>query len=202
MSLTGLLSSAPPHDEYAGRILDATRAQLTEHGLRRTSMADVVQASGVSKATLFRRFATRTELLDALLMREIQQHYQSTLAYLDGFADPLERFTAIATHFMQTMHQHPVLQRLLETDPDILLPLLTLKAEPVLAFGRAFLQDELARLEAAGYRLNASRELCAELLIRPAHSFLLSPTTHLPLQDTAALTALVRATLLPMVVAL
>src|SRR2546427_1653576 len=58
-------SGAPRYAPTKAAILDATAHALSEHG-RSTSMADVAAAAGVSRATLYRYYADREALLDAL----------------------------------------------------------------------------------------------------------------------------------------
>ena len=58
-------SGVPRYDRTRAAILDATAHALSEHG-RSTSMADVAAAAGVSRATLYRYYADREALLDAL----------------------------------------------------------------------------------------------------------------------------------------
>ncbi len=53
------------YDRTRAAILDAAAHALSEHG-GRTSMADVAAAAGVSRATLYRYYADREALLDAL----------------------------------------------------------------------------------------------------------------------------------------
>lgn len=62
------MSSAPPsprHDRTAAAILDAAAHVLADQGAA-ASMADVAAAAGVGRATLYRYYATREALLDAL----------------------------------------------------------------------------------------------------------------------------------------
>lgn len=58
-----------PSSETVARIdaaiVDAARNQFFEHGYAGTSMAMVVKAAGVSKTTLYARYATKAELFQA-----------------------------------------------------------------------------------------------------------------------------------------
>ncbi|HEY2814566.1 MAG TPA: TetR/AcrR family transcriptional regulator [Acidimicrobiales bacterium] len=48
-------------------IMDATLAVLSEHGYAGLTMAAVIERSGVSSATLYRRYTTKTELVTAAI---------------------------------------------------------------------------------------------------------------------------------------
>ena len=48
------------------RILDGTLAAIARHGTSMLSMTDIAAASGVSRATLYRYFSQKEDLLSAL----------------------------------------------------------------------------------------------------------------------------------------
>jgi TetR/AcrR family transcriptional repressor of mexCD-oprJ operon len=59
------------HDRTAAAILDAAAHLLAEHGSQ-ASMAEVATAAGVARATLYRYYASRNELLSALSARAVE----------------------------------------------------------------------------------------------------------------------------------
>ena len=61
------------------RILDAARAVFEQYGARRANVDDIAAEAGVSRSTLYRRYATKDELLAAVVLRET-----------DTFLDELE----------------------------------------------------------------------------------------------------------------
>jgi AcrR family transcriptional regulator len=70
------------------RILDAARRLFSEHGLG-ASMDDVARAAGVGAGTLYRRFATKEALLDAILGDALERFHAFSLEALredDAFA--------------------------------------------------------------------------------------------------------------------
>src|SRR6059036_1285490 len=58
-------SGVPRYDRTAAAILDAAAHALSEHGSS-ANMADVAEAAGISRATLYRYYPDREALLDAL----------------------------------------------------------------------------------------------------------------------------------------
>src|ERR1700761_387138 len=72
------------------RILDAARTAFAATGAE-TSMAEIARRSGVGSATLYRNFATRRDLLEALLVDEVDEVCAAATA---GGGSPGERFTA------------------------------------------------------------------------------------------------------------
>ncbi|MEU6850354.1 helix-turn-helix domain-containing protein [Actinacidiphila alni] len=101
------------------RILDAARTAFAAGGAE-TSMAEVARRSGVGQATLYRNFATRHELLEALLVDEIDE-VCAAAATVEGDT-PEDRLMAWLRRFFQYVTaKRPVVIGLLEhtdrTDP-------------------------------------------------------------------------------------
>src|ERR1700683_663638 len=57
-------------DHVSAAILDAAASVIAEHG-EAASMADVAEAAGVGRATLYRYFASREDLMRALVKAAI-----------------------------------------------------------------------------------------------------------------------------------
>lgn len=186
-------------DAYAERILEAARAELVEYGLRRTTLEGIAARAGVGRATLYRRFESRDALLVALVAREARRLIASVDARLREQETPSERLVAAFVAFISQLRGHALLRRVLVSDPEQILPVLTSAA--TLALGREYIAAQAAREQAAGAELTADPLVIGELLARLAHSLALTPASVLPLDDEAALTALARATLVPFVFA-
>ena len=68
------MSSAEPrgsdHGDLADRILDAAQRLLFRTGARKLSLSDVATLAGVSRPTIYRYFASKEDLIDAMGKRE------------------------------------------------------------------------------------------------------------------------------------
>jgi AcrR family transcriptional regulator len=94
------------------RIIDAARAAFAATGAE-TSMAEIARRSGVGQATLYRNFATRRELLEALLADEVDE-VCAAAATAEGDS-PADRLTTWLRRFFQYVAtKRPVVLGLLE----------------------------------------------------------------------------------------
>ncbi|HEX7308777.1 helix-turn-helix domain-containing protein [Lentzea sp.] len=101
------------------RILDAARAAFADLGPE-TSMAEVARRSGVGSATLYRNFATRHELLEALLVDEVDE-VCAAASTVEGDTPADRLITWLRRFFRYVTTKRPVVLGLLEhtdrTDP-------------------------------------------------------------------------------------
>ena len=75
----------------AQRLLDAAGELFAERGVAAVGMADVAEAAGCSRATVYRYFANRTELRTAFVHREARRVGAAVAEELAGITDPHER---------------------------------------------------------------------------------------------------------------
>lgn len=121
------------------RILDAAYELLLSRGLRRMTMADVARAAGISRATLYRRWPN----VEALAADVTTREFAKLLPDLDG-SDRVTRTLLVAsvTQAVQRLRRHPLVRKIVQTDPEFLLPYLLQRR------GRST-KAQLAVLEAA-----------------------------------------------------
>lgn len=109
ISEAGVPARSERRDAAANRalILETAERLFAERGVAEVNMADIAEAAGVGKGTLYRRFANKAELCLALLdsqmqefqeanlksMRQMTAHGYSKLEQLDHFLDALVHFT-------------------------------------------------------------------------------------------------------------
>jgi AcrR family transcriptional regulator len=124
-------------------LLDATQACVLAVGVRRTTMTDVARRAGVSRMTLYRRYADVTSLLQALMTREFTQIIAEVEAERADLATSRERLVATAVAGVDRLTRHPLFLRIVDVDPELLLPYLTTRRG---AFQRAAVGVFEARL--------------------------------------------------------
>jgi AcrR family transcriptional regulator len=96
-------------------------------GVRRTTFSDVARRAGVSRMTLYRRFPDLEALLSALMTREFGRLVEEARAASGGLETCRERVVAMTVGGCRRLYADPLFRRLLDLDPELLLPYVTLR---------------------------------------------------------------------------
>jgi AcrR family transcriptional regulator len=158
-------------------VLDAALAAFLDFGIRRTSMGEIARRAGISPATLYRRYAQKSDVVMAVGLREAQRDLGYIDHKVDRTAEPLEQLVQLHLVVAHRLRSNRLLQRVLATEPETVLPRLTLEAEPLLEIGRQYLAAFLLRLQAEGHLPPYDVAPVADWLARLAQSEVLTPTT-------------------------
>lgn len=181
------------------RILDACYAELLVNGALRFHVGDVARRAGTARITIYRRFPNKAELVNAVLLREGRRLFaevDATLAEGSGAQEQLvEGFVAMLT----LTRRHPLVQRMLADEPQLVVPWATTSADPLISLGRHHLAGHLRRAQRAGRLAVSDPESVAELMVRLTLSFLLAPESCIPLETAPDARRFARRYLLPMV---
>lgn len=181
------------------KLLDSALSAFLDFGIKRTSMGEIARRAGISPATLYRRFESKNDLVEAVGVREAQRYVAEIDERVRAVTEPDDQLVEIFVAFVGTIAGNELLRRLLGTEPEMILPRLTTDAGPILAVGRAYLAEKLRELQADMPELTFDPDLVAEVLARLALSLALTPDGLIPLDDAAAGREFARRTLLPMV---
>lgn len=150
-------------------ILDAVREQVLRVGVRRTTFADVARRTGMSRSTLYRYFPDVETAVAELLTRELT-------ALLSGVRDDVQapdgrrRLAEAAQMVVRRLGAHPLMQQVLDIDPELLLP---------------YMIDRLGSTQQASVEMIASyvQEGQVDGSIRPGDPRLLAYCLHLTVQS-------------------
>jgi AcrR family transcriptional regulator len=199
----GLLAQVDNPDEITTRILAAALEQAELVGMRRTTMDDVARRSGVGRATLYRRFPNKAALNDAIVLSEVRHFLEgSALARSHGvtFEDRMVYGTAFTVTFMR---EHALLKKLLRTEPEAILPSLTIDAGAIVDFATDYsvtwLRDELHGAVPTTPAQERHLHTVAELQTRLTLSFIVTPHTSINLATIDDVREYVRDYLMPMI---
>jgi AcrR family transcriptional regulator len=192
--LVARLTATDPADD---EILDAALVVGVAFGLRRTTMDEVARRAGVGRMTVYRRFGTKEELLRRLIVREA---YRLVVAVGDATkAEPnlADRIVAGFVTVLRLTRDHPLIDRLVHVEPDVLTELSTLEHPDLVGLGRAFIAAELRRAKADGTIADVDPDQVAEVVVRLVISFVVLPRSVVDVTDDAAARAFARSVLVP-----
>src|SRR4051812_38280928 len=106
-------------------VLDATRAAVLAVGVRRTTLTDVARRAGVSRMTLYRLVPD----VSTLILEGMSREFAALIAAAEAAARrrraaraPVAAATAA---LVPLPHDEPLFRRVLDVDPELLLPYLT-----------------------------------------------------------------------------
>lgn len=122
----------------AGRVLDATFAEVAEHGLAALTVEAVAVRAGSSRATLYRHFpGGRDELVARTIEREVERFFAAVIADVPpATAGVVDHVAGIVVSARRLLGEHDVLQRLLVEEADAIVPSLA-TVQPLVATGLA-----------------------------------------------------------------
>lgn len=190
-------------DEITTRILSAALEQAELVGFRRTTMEDVARRSGVGRATLYRRFPTKAVLIDAVVLAEVHRFFDGNMearSHGTTLEDRLVHGTVFTVTFLR---EHTLLKKLLRTEPETILPSLTVDAGAILEFATehsaANLRDELYATNPTTPEQERHLRTVAELHARLTLSFIVTQHSGIDLATFDDTRTFVRNYLLPMI---
>ena len=106
------------------RLLDAAVDVAADHGLARLSVGDVAKRAGLSRQTLYKHFASKDELVSQAVLREAGRIVEQVIAAAEQTDDPVGSLEAAVAEALDQFRHHPLLDRLIATEPEALLPML------------------------------------------------------------------------------
>jgi AcrR family transcriptional regulator len=158
------------------RILEAAFSAVATHGLARLTVDDVARLAGLSRQTVYRYFDSKDALMQALVYREEEAFIEGVRA-AHARHDRLEDAMREAILFCLTAaREHPLLDRLLASEANALLPFLTAHGGALLVRARGVI-EELA----AGWGLRSELvHRSADVSVRAMVSYVLTPSEDDP----------------------
>lgn len=186
-------ASSARGEQLRTRILEATYACVARWGIGKTTIEDAAREAGVSRVTVYRYFpGGRDELISEVVSFEYRRFFTRLYEEVQdavSLEEVMERGLAFAH---RSIAEHEVLQRILETEPEVLLPKLTVEAQQTTELIADFLVPYLL---VHGVAPGVDAREAAEFLARMVLSYIASPGSW-DLDDPKQVAELVRAELL------
>lgn len=188
-------------------ILEATLDQLALTGVRRTSADDVARRAGVNRATLYRRFGGREQLLAAAYLHEAGRVLDELSRRVPDVPDepgadfdPADNVVTMFTEAVTLMRGHALLRRMREVDQDQVARSMTAGAGDVLDFAADTLAHRVRELHRwRGTEPPADPAYLGHTVARLIHSLVVTPAGGPDLGTPAAARAYAEAVVVPLV---
>ena len=180
-------------DDTRQRIVEAAYACVARRGVAKTTIEDVAKEAGMSRATVYRTFpGGRDEVINATVAWATLDFFARLYERIRG-AESLEEVMERGIMFAhRSIVEHEVLQRVMQTEPDKLLPILTVESirirEGIVTVLSPYLQER-------GLAVGVDLHDAADFLARMVLSYISAPGRW-DLDDPNQVARLVRSELL------
>ncbi|WP_410671590.1 TetR/AcrR family transcriptional regulator [Amycolatopsis sp. cmx-4-68] len=189
-------------DEIRVRVLDAAYEQFCRLGIQRSTMEDVARRAGLSRITVYRRFATKDTLVEQVVRREYRRYFDRFLVEIKQAGTVADRVVLGFVSSLRAIRGNPLIGGLIAAEPGLLASSMITDDGRTLATVREFVAGQLRREQHAGtVSGDLDVDVVAELMVRVSASFLAIPSHVVDLDDDAQLAELARRYLVPMLAA-
>ncbi len=163
-------------NEQSIHIINSALAVFIEHGIKRTRIEDVAQRAGLGRATVYRAFKDKNALVKAVVSSECKKALrvvESEVLRLDTRREQaLEGFIQVVL----IASRHQLIQQLSDSEPETILPLLTLDGGDLFNAAKARIKQYVEIAQADDETIvNIDPDHMAELCLRLVQSFVLTP---------------------------
>jgi AcrR family transcriptional regulator len=159
-------------------VLRACYECVLDFGVRRSTLAEVARRAGVSRMTVYRRHADLASLLSTVMREELTHALATSEGALPAAGDARGRAVEALATVTRVVAGHPLLSRVLDVDPEALLPLIVDRLGSTQRVAREHLAVILASGMAGrggdGSIRDADPDLLALTLVVTAQSFVFS----------------------------
>lgn len=180
-----------PEDDIAATVIDAALRQFELFGIAKSTVEDIARRAKVARVTVYRRFPNKDAIVEAVILRELARYQADLAAATASIPDPEDQLVEGFAFTAQAIRSHRLLQRLLETEPEELLPHLTTNGAPFVELGRGFLAARMTETLDDG-RTYEQMLVAADIVARLLISYLITPGAPVDFDDPAAARAFAR----------
>lgn len=157
--------------------LDAARETILGVGWKRSTLTDVASRAGVSRMTIYRAWPDMESLLGDLMTREWTGIMSCVPALDDDGAPTATDLATGAVAAVTALRANPLFRRVLDVDPELLLPYVLDRRGRSQESVLSFLVGWIADGQQAGNLRAGDPVLLARTLVLSAHGLALSAQT-------------------------
>lgn len=166
------------------RILDAATECLLAEGLDARLHAMIAERAGISRPTVYKYVGDQAAIVAAVLDRELDTFFGAVVPILRR-SDDLEAHLIDAIVFVVDYARgHILLQKALTEHPEVILPVLTIGAEPLIDRVVDLFGEQLSRALDQGAPTTLTPRAAAEWSYRIVVSLITTPTAALDRDGT------------------
>lgn len=110
-------------DASSEAILDAALVEFDRHGIRKVALDDVARRAGVSRTTIYRKFANKDDLVSAVIDRENARLFAGIAEELKSARPQSNYYVEAFTSAILRTRRHRVLNRMIVDDPALTIEL-------------------------------------------------------------------------------
>jgi AcrR family transcriptional regulator len=158
-------------------ILDAARDCVLAVGVRRTTLTDVARRAGVSRMTLYRRYPDVSGLVGDMLTREFGALVAAQAEVATAVRTGRDRAVARLVHGTRALRAHPVMRKVMDVDPELLLPYLVTRLGGTQRIALEFVTADLAEGQRDGSIRPGDPAVLARAALLVVQSFVFSLDT-------------------------
>jgi len=158
-------------------LLDAAEQCFAQFGLRKTTMEDVARTGGVSRATLYRYFKNRDDLLMGVVEREARATAVVIQKHLAGIEHPGEHLVEGFVEALEEIPKHPTLAMVVDPDSVGMTSRLVLNSERLANVALEIMLPVMKPAQESGLlRENVDVAVMIEWIYRLLNSYLTVPS--------------------------
>jgi AcrR family transcriptional regulator len=184
--------AAERREQIAAACLD----EIAETGFGEVTMRSVARRVGLTRARIHSYFDSRDDLIEYAIADELSHILGEVSVLFDGNPDARETVVETFAYAYRRLHDHPVMQQLLDTEHQRLMAYLRGDIPEPLVVVMAWLSEEL-RLLSERTSTPLDEEAGAEHMLRLGLSLLISPQLGPDLLQDGVVEDAVRRWLLP-----
>jgi TetR/AcrR family transcriptional repressor of uid operon len=188
-------------DPISERILAGALSCFQEVGIQRTTMDDIARAAGVSRITVFRRFDTKDQLVQIVVLRVMVEVNTLIRAAFLAEKNLEQALTAALMASLRALRDHPLFAKVVRTEPESFVRTLSTDGATVIALVRSSVSEWLGTT-GGGPLSDKDAEFVAETLTRLGISLILTPDGVIPIDDDKRMRAYLARYVVPGIVLL
>ncbi len=163
------------------KMLNAALILFSEYGIAQTTMEQIAERADVSRMWLYKTFGNKSGLVRAVVDMEMNNFFFNLNSHLAQIPNGTELILEAFALTVKFLRGHALLQRLLDSEPETLLPMLTIDAKEMVARGIELMTPWLV---VRGDVKKEKAQLVAEVLVRLLTTTVIMPKGEIDLDDT------------------